>query len=213
MNDTVNLVLGIFTRVAKKEIWEKIPKIETETPVVLRRSARARGAPPDYTGLVDPVLSNALAYKFPTRAKPDVKTLGPLSMSDGHRGSRAQSDRAFLDSLLGMASEEEKKLGGSRKSGKILNGNGAKRGKKTNEGSLNLESLNLDPENIARVVPERIVQVQFFPSSSNKMIVVGDKGGHIGFWGVGKRLTYLYRPHQAPISGISVQQRCLSKVS
>ena len=47
--------------------------------------------------------------------------------------------------------------------------------------SLRLESLRLDPENIARVVPGRITDVLFFPSNSVKMIVAGDKLGNIGF--------------------------------
>ena len=56
------------------------------------------------------------------------------------------------------------------------------------ETSLRLKSLHLDPENIARVVPGRITDVRFFPSTSVKMIAAGNRFGHIGFWNVGQRV-------------------------
>ncbi|RZB81242.1 DNA damage-binding protein cmr1 [Glycine soja] len=101
-------------------------------------------------------------------------------------------------------------LGGT-KGERFLNDANFKEGKKESS-SLRLESLRLDPENIARVVPGRITDVRFFPSNSVKMIVAGDKLENIGFWNVGQSEVHLYCPHQAPISGISIQPHCLSKI-
>lgn len=177
---------------------EKKPK--TETPVVLRRSLRTRGIPPDSKSLdSDSADSNTFTHQSPTKTESSVETYsGPLSMKDAYRGT--DSDRSFLESLVGTITNKEapKQLVAE---------------KRKTEGSLvNLESLSLDPENIARVVPGRITNVRFLPSGSVKMVVVGNKFGDIGFWSVGDSEVFLYHPHQAPISGILVQPHCLSKV-
>ncbi|KAJ1385907.1 WD40/YVTN repeat-like-containing domain superfamily [Sesbania bispinosa] len=192
--------------VTKSYSVEKKPK--TETPVVIRRSLRTRGIAPDSKGLdADFVDSNTLTHKSPAKTEPSVvKTLGPLRMYDAYRGTL--SDRSFLESLVVMANKEAPEQLGSSKGGKFSDANKSKK----NKGSLQVESLSLDPENIARLVPGRITSVQFFPSSSDKMIVAGNKYGDIGFWKVGENDVYLYHPHKAPISGILVQPHCLSKI-
>ncbi|WJX26599.1 hypothetical protein P8452_15499 [Trifolium repens] len=114
------------------------------------------------------------------------------------------SDHSFIESLIGTSNKEfsKEELNGTVKKKKI-------------ESSLDLESLSLYPENIARVVPgrsSRITQVQFLPSNNVKMIVAGCQGGDIGIWNVGQSKVFVYHPHQTIISGISVHPNCLSKI-
>ncbi|KAJ4958543.1 hypothetical protein NE237_025654 [Protea cynaroides] len=83
--------------------------------------------------------------------------------------------------------------------------------------SLNLASLRLRPEYIARVVPGRILNVCFFPTTYRLLVVAGNKFGNVGFWDVDSPAAegngiYLYRPHSAPVSGILIQPYSLSKV-
>ena len=174
---------------------EKKPK--TETPIVIRRSLRTRGIPPDSKGSD----SNTLSSNSPKKIDDFVQNLGPIPMKDAYKGVD-DSDRSFIESLVGMSNKEfsEEKFNGSAKK------------KKKIECSLELESLNLDPENIARVVPGRITQMRFCPSNDVKMVAAGNKFGDIGFWNVGESEIFLYHPHQAPISGILFQPHCLSKV-
>lgn len=86
-------------------------------------------------------------------------------------------------------------------------------GKSKTEGSLELKSLSLNPKNIVRVVPGRMTELQFFPSSDVRMLVASSTIGEIGFWNIGEGTVFLYHPHQSNISGISVHKHCLSKVS
>lgn len=169
---------------------EKKPKIET--PIVIRRSLRTRGIPPDSKGLDLDATSDSNTHKSPTKTEVTITTPGPLSIKDAYKGT--ESDHSFLESLTGMVNDETL-------------------AKLKTEGSLELESLSLDPDNIARLVPGRITQMRFFPSSDVKMVVAGNKFGDIGFWNVGESDVFLFHPHQAPISGILVQPHCLSKVS
>ncbi|CAI8610470.1 unnamed protein product [Vicia faba] len=179
---------------------EKKPKIET--PIVIRRSLRTRGIPPDSNGLdLDATSdSNTSPHNSPNKVENFVQNLGPISIKDAYKGVD-DSDCSFIESLLSMSNKDfsEEKLNGSAK-------------KMKTECSLDLESLSLDPENIARVVPGRITQVRFCPSNDVKMIAVGNKFGDIGFWNVGESGIFLYHPHEAPISGILFQQHCLSKI-
>ncbi|OMO90986.1 hypothetical protein COLO4_18748 [Corchorus olitorius] len=77
--------------------------------------------------------------------------------------------------------------------------------------------MDLKPENVARVFPGRAMLVKFFPCSNMRMIAAGNKSGNIAFWNVdwedenGDGI-YLYRPHEAPISGILIQQHSMSKI-
>ncbi|KAK7347563.1 hypothetical protein VNO80_22098 [Phaseolus coccineus] len=167
---------------------EKKPKTETPIVIRVRRSLRTRGIPPDCGGLD----GDSVCPTTPSEEKPpcDV-SLGPLSMASARES--AHSDSSFIESLMGMAQHD------SVQKGKVVD-------------SLELESLSLDPENIARVTSGRITNVTFFPSSSVRMLAVGNKYGNIGFWNVGDNEVHLYRPHQAPISGILIQPHCYSKI-
>lgn len=190
---------------------EKKPK--TETPIVIRRSLRTRGIPPDSKGL-DGDTVNFSPTK--TEIEPSNVNLGPLSLDDARESTH--SDSAFVELLSCLAQKEAQaqapdsirgKLR-SGKSGRLLNDAGVK--KEEMETSPRLESLYLDPDNIAKVVPGRITSVRFFPSSSVKMIAAGNKFGNVGFWNVGESEVHLYHPHRAHISGILIQPHCYSKV-
>lgn len=178
-----------ITRVETKSYRAKSEKKrKTETPIVIRRSLRTRGIPPDCAGLD----GDSVVPTTPPKEKPPSDgSLGPLSMASARES--AQSDSSFLESLMGMTQD------GSVQKGKVGD-------------SLELDSLSLDSENIARLVPGRITNVTFFPSSSVRMIAAGNKYGNIGFWNMGENEIHLYRPHKAPISGILIQPHCYSKV-
>ncbi|OMO92507.1 hypothetical protein COLO4_17524 [Corchorus olitorius] len=83
-----------------------------------------------------------------------------------------------------------------------------------------LESMDLKPEDVARVLPtpRQATLVKFFPCSNMRMIAAGNTYGNIAFWNVDCDSengdgNYLYRPHEALISGISIQQHSMSKAS
>ncbi|MED6180833.1 hypothetical protein PIB30_013916 [Stylosanthes scabra] len=164
---------------------EKKPK--SETPVVIRHSLRTKGIPPDCKGL---------HHTSPAKTKRSPKTLGPLHMSDAYTGDD-DSDRPFVESIVGMAKKE-----------------GELDGRDELRGSLEIGSMDLDPKNKARVVSGRITAMRFIPSISVKMVVAGSEFGNLGFWNIGddEGRVYLYHPHPSPISGILVHPYCLSKI-
>jgi len=118
-------------------------------------------------------------------------------MKDAYKGTH--SDRSFIESLADSSMSNKEQVNGTAKNKKI-------------ECSLELESLSLDRKNIARVVPDSITHMRFLPSNDFKMVVAGNRVGDIGFWNVGESEVFVYHPHQASISGISIHPHCLSKV-
>ncbi|KAL8502571.1 hypothetical protein ACS0TY_021637 [Phlomoides rotata] len=83
--------------------------------------------------------------------------------------------------------------------------------------SIDVEALQLKSENIARVVPEKIMSLRIFPTLDMQMIAVGNKFGDIGFWNVnGKQEDgdgiFLYHPHTAPVSGFVINPFSISKM-
>ncbi|KAL2338484.1 hypothetical protein Fmac_012930 [Flemingia macrophylla] len=183
-------------RVGTKSYVAKV-KPKPETPIVIRRSLRTRGIPPDSKGLEGDTVDSVAT---PVETEPSVVNSGPLSMADARESTH--SDAAFVQSLMGLAQEAQKL--GIGKGASLLNND--------SPSPLGLESLYLDPENIARLVPGRITSVRFFPSATVKVVAAGSKFGNVGFWSVGESEVHLYRPHRAPISGILVQPHCYSKI-
>lgn len=185
---------------------EKKPK--TQSPIVIRRSLRTRGMPPEYSdfkALEDTVEATPMAAKSSTQSNPSPRTVGPLSSRDAYRGTG--SDKLLIERILGVSKKPHEEFGDE-------NGGDSIKGVCDR---LELGSLSLNPENIARVVPGRIMNVRFLPCSNSRMIVVGNKFGDVGFWDVDSSMDkedgiYLYHPHPGPISGISIQRQCLSKV-
>ncbi|XP_062010545.1 uncharacterized protein LOC133726921 [Rosa rugosa] len=198
-------------RVDTKPYSEKQRK--TRDPTVIRRSLRTRGLPPKGLGGDDP---KALCRK-----------LGPLSMRDVYSGV---SDRALIEAIMGVEKkpqlglEVKGEFGGckeERSSGAftLVGGVSCDLSKKLGgaESDLKVESLTLNEENVARVVPGNVMNVRFFPSTSLRMVVVGDMAGNVGFWNVDSKEgeeggICMYRPHSGPISGISIHQDCMSKI-
>ncbi|PIA45701.1 hypothetical protein AQUCO_01600141v1 [Aquilegia coerulea] len=177
---------------------DKKPK--SETPVIMRRSLRTRGLPPDPStakGLEDDQMPAPLKTPSTIPSKVPIARLGPLSFEEAYIGD--SYDRVLIDSVMDML--DNTSLG---KKGLVGSG-----------GSFDLDSMVLKEENIARVMPGKILHLRFFPCDDRSMIVAGNKFGNIVFWDVdseGSDGIYLYQPHTAPISGISIQPFNLSKV-
>ncbi|XP_071699168.1 uncharacterized protein [Rutidosis leptorrhynchoides] len=77
--------------------------------------------------------------------------------------------------------------------------------------------MELEEENIARLVPKRILSVKFFQSEHMRMVVVGNSHGDLGFWNVDSDNEegdgiYKYHPHFAPVSSIVIQPFSLNKI-
>ncbi|XP_031257972.1 WD repeat-containing protein 76-like [Pistacia vera] len=256
-------------------------KVKSETPVVIRRSLRTRGMPPDSKGLTDDFAhsdnKNSKSFSLEESSSPDLEessspdVSGPISFKDAYADrSESGSDRPLIDAILIVAKQHhgglieekadrvldiEKKprvavcvkpecdenlsekcdLGslvkdfdGSKACKDEFSGKhdacssdlmkGVVKTEKSEHGSpVDLGSLTLKPNNIARIMPGRILIAKFFPSNDMRMIMAGNKYGNVGFWNLnpmqeGEDGIYLYRTHTGPISGIEVQQSCLSKI-
>ncbi|GMN47173.1 hypothetical protein TIFTF001_016351 [Ficus carica] len=91
--------------------------------------------------------------------------------------------------------------------------------KKVEGDSFDLCCMTVKPENVARILPDRITHIKFFPRSSSRIIVAGNKLGDVGFWNLDHRRDggtedgiYMYHAHSGSVSGISIHKHCLSKV-
>ncbi|XP_022731506.1 WD repeat-containing protein 76-like isoform X2 [Durio zibethinus] len=252
-----------------------VKKPKTETPIVIRRSLRTRGMPPDTKGLADDFCENF--EKTPKSVSPlkpqSPRVLGPISMRDAFSGDEMESNQVLVETILSIAKKtqvgvsakeefagvkdaKEENLSDFNEKGKPvscerevlecpvkeeklkeeLNENLSGKSKLVScglvegvvkseylDGSVKiekidpwLESMDLKPENVARLLPGRIMVVKFFPCSSMRMIAAGNKFGNIAFWNVDcedeqEDGIYLYRPHTAPVSGILIQQYSMSK--
>nr|XP_043619568.1 WD repeat-containing protein 76-like [Erigeron canadensis] len=168
-------------------------KVRSETPIVIRRSLRAQGKAPKKL----PKLKSQVIPNEPPRE------LFPISMRDAITSS--ESDEALVSKILSVC----------KKSG-LENGDYGKK-KFRVMASIDLDSMELVPENIARVVPKRIVSVKFFPSADMSMVAVGNNLGDVGFWNVDSEDKdgdgiYIYHPHSAPVSAIVIQPFSLNKI-
>ena len=161
----------------------------TQTPIETRRSLRAQGMPSDDTVKA---ISQSNSNTSP------MLDLGPLSRRDAYRG--IASDKLLMERILGFLKKPHEEFGfngGDSIKGVCESGTGS---------SLELNSLSLNPENVARVVLENIV--------------VGNNFGNVGFWDVDSSIDdeeeddglHLYDPHHGVISGISIHQHSFSKV-
>ncbi|KAL5698782.1 hypothetical protein ACHQM5_029773 [Ranunculus cassubicifolius] len=171
---------------------QKKPK--TETPIVIRRSLRTQGIAPDAKGIQD--YSTRSFVKSQQRSY--LQKLEPFSMEEAYLGD--SSDRSLIDTINDIS--DNTPLGSFEKRGSE---------------SVDLGSMVLKQENIARVMQGRILQVTFFPCMDRSMIVAGNKFGDVVFWNAdheegGGDGIYLYRAYEAPISGISIKPFSMSKV-
>lgn len=180
-------------------------KAKSETPIVIRRSLRTQGKKPDSPGLADDFNESPKKQTtLKSQVTPDksARELKPLLMRDVRVSS--ELDEPFVRKILSVSKDSPS--------------NGAKNGVGMRvTASIDLESMELMPENIARVVPNRILSVKFFPSADMRMVVVGNKFGDVGFWNIDSETEdgdgiYMYRPHPAPVSSICIQPFSMNKV-
>ncbi|OMO74733.1 hypothetical protein CCACVL1_16492 [Corchorus capsularis] len=183
----------------------KKPKIEAS--VVIRQSLRTRGMPPDSKGLGNNFCENSDKIPKSEKQWPRTLPLGSLSMSDAFCGDNMESNKLLIETVLSVKGMVQ-----------IENLDGSVGIEKSDTW---LESMDLKPEDVARVLPtpSPATLVKFFPCSNMRMIAAGNTYGNIAFWNVDCDSengdgdgNYLYRPHEAPISGISIQQHSLSKI-
>ncbi|KAK9741105.1 hypothetical protein RND81_03G082000 [Saponaria officinalis] len=198
-----------------KQSSEKMKK--SEEPVVIRRSLRSQGIPPDSKGL--PMDSNeSLVNPSKKTIKLSYAVTGPVSMKDAYCLEEG-SYRAIIDKFTNITNSQSDDVGKS-KTKSVTNGvpKPFSKVERVNlDEPLDVNSLNLDSENIARVVPGRIYCVRFIPTTDMTMVVAGSKYGHLGFWDVkpekeDEDVIHLYQPHASPISGIYVHPFSSSKV-
>ncbi|XP_059304230.1 uncharacterized protein LOC132056165 [Lycium ferocissimum] len=185
-------------------------KQKSKSPVVLRRSLRTKGIPPDSStaggikddsdDLPDRIAPNK--YSQPAPKKSPREPI-PISMRDAYSGDFDVSNQRLIETIKDF-------------SHKIDDGDDRIEKRKAS-GTVHLESLRLEPDNIARVVPGRILNVRFFPTNNVRMVAVGNKFGNIGFWNVDAPQEdgdgiYLYHPHSGPVSGIVMDPFSASKM-
>ncbi|KAI3782013.1 hypothetical protein L2E82_12044 [Cichorium intybus] len=183
-------------------------KAKSETPAVIRRSLRTQGKKPDSPGLTDDFNETPKKQTSPkSQVTPDksARELKPLSMRDVSVSS--EPDEPLVKKILSLSVSKQSPSKGPKKAiGFRI------------RASIDLDSMELMPENIARVVPGRILSVKFFPSTDIRMVVVGNKFGDLGFWNVDSETEdsdgiYMYRPHPAPISSICIQPFSMNKIT
>ncbi|CAL9075219.1 unnamed protein product [Musa textilis] len=150
----------------KKE-EKKTKKPRLGTPVVVRRSLRHRGLPPDLSVPTDHPSHNAPPVDdLPTG--PDCKP-GPLLIGEALVEGLKPFDGHLIEAILNASDRSGLDLGKGDKG----------------EGSLDPKrDLRLTAQNVRKILDGRILTVQFLPFGDRTVIVTGDKLGNVGFWDV-----------------------------
>ncbi|XP_071699170.1 uncharacterized protein [Rutidosis leptorrhynchoides] len=193
---------------AKAYIISPNKKVKTETTIVIRRSLRRQGKSPDSAGLLDFKLNIRKLTTLNSKIIPNKspRELVPITMSDASTCS--VSSESLVNKILSVCKKsqfkEEDDDGDCVKKSRV-------------RASIELDSMKLAPENIARVVPGSILSVKFFPSEDMRMLVVGNNCGDVGFWNVDSDNEdgdgiYTYHPHPASVSSIVIQPFSLNKI-
>lgn len=166
------------------------PEPEPRTPVVPRRSLRTRGIPPPSSSSAGDDVNDVSQSPPPPSLS---RKPGPLLTRDAFVAARPSDSDSFLIAAIAGSSA------------------GSEPGPAMETGFDPMSELVLRPENVAKVVKERILSVRFLPFVDRAVVAVGNKIGNVGFWDVkfsnsegdGNGI-YVYHPHSAPVSGISV---------
>ncbi|CAH2046735.1 unnamed protein product [Thlaspi arvense] len=151
-------LLSAATKPYKKKNQQKKKK-EPEAPIVTRQSLRTRGLTPDSDGLPDGFSDCPKGTVIPSYVS--LRVLAPLPLDDSHT--------QFVDTISGIA--RKPKFDDSI----VKNEDGDD---DSPMGRFDLRSLCLEPENVRRVHPERIIVVKFLPCDDVKLIAAGDKDGN-----------------------------------
>lgn len=153
-----------------------------------------------------------------SNSAPNVSTRkqGPIGMHDSYTGDDGLDDK-LLEIVKGCTREVVLNEIASVSCDSIDNFEGCETSQIGKKPWGHVEELELKPENIARVVPGRIMSLRFFPTREMQMVAVGNKFGDIGFWHVNGMEEdgngiYLYHPHAGPVSGIVIDPFSISKV-
>ncbi|RWW10984.1 hypothetical protein GW17_00025439 [Ensete ventricosum] len=182
----------------KKKEDKKNKKPRLGTPVVVRRSLRHRGLPPNLSVPTDHPSDHAPPVDhLPTG--PDYKP-GPLLIGEALVEGLEPFDRHLIEAILNASDRSGLDLATGEKG----------------EGSLDPKrDLMLRAENVRKILDGRILTVRFLPFGDRTVVVTGDKLGNVGFWDVDTEEgdgVYVYAPHSAPVSGISIHPFSSAKV-
>ncbi|CAH9103339.1 unnamed protein product [Cuscuta europaea] len=203
-------------RVQKKSFkLSPMKKPKNEAPTVLRRSLRTLGKPPDAStagGLGHDFVESKIGNKLEQEDSLSklLSEAVPITMKDAYQGVTTDSNEQLIENIKSLS----RKPKSDEKADQDPNFCDLKKMSRPSC-SVDIDSLRLKPENIARVVPGRILSVKFFPTTEMRMVVVGNKFGNIGFWnadakdGVG---IYVYQTHSGPVSGIVIEPFTKSKM-
>ncbi|KAG0454516.1 hypothetical protein HPP92_023808 [Vanilla planifolia] len=184
---------------------KKLKHSPPRSPVVIRRSLRTRGLPP--TAASGNPHDSSQVQPFQSPNLPPACKLEQMGTRDAFVLEGPATDRPLLNAILESAAA-----------------GGGMEVRSDHFGDCRFDprsSMELKPENVARVVSERILCVQFLPCSNRTVVVVGNKIGNLGFWdvdfGEGEEHgdgngIYIYAAHSAPISGISVHPFSMTKI-
>ncbi|KAL1198612.1 Protein DAMAGED DNA-BINDING 2 [Cardamine amara subsp. amara] len=139
--------------------------------------------------------SAGLPYQSSHCPKPRRKSLAPVPFDVAYEGENSHTQ--FVDSLLSCNVVVNREDPDSVEFG--------------------LESLSLEPHNVARVVPGKILVAKFLPCENVKMVAAGDVRGSVGFWNLDSENEeddgiYLFSPHTASVSSLVFQQNSFSRV-
>lgn len=190
---------------------KKLKNSPPRSPLVIRRSLRTRGLPPNHSGHPSSP-TDSLAFSSSPKAKlspSPARKREQIHINDAFLGESAASDRPLINAILAATAASGDADGGYRSN---LSGDC-----KFDPRYL----MMLKSENVAKVLPERILSVQFLPTANRTVVAVGNKLGNVGFWdldfGDGDKNEvnngiYVYAPHSAPVSGISIHPSNMSKV-
>ncbi|KAG6529773.1 hypothetical protein ZIOFF_011989 [Zingiber officinale] len=147
-----------------KKAEKSAKKPRAQDPVVVRRSLRHRGLPPELTQ----------PKSEPTQPESESPSDFPakreqLLIGDAFVDRSESSDRNLVGAILSASERASLELAKEKEVGGLFD---PKR------------DLMLREENVKRVVGGRIVSVRFLPFWDRTVIMAGDKLGNLGFWDV-----------------------------
>ncbi|XP_010472887.1 PREDICTED: WD repeat-containing protein 76-like [Camelina sativa] len=222
-NDEMMAALNVRAKasllVAPTKSTREDVKKSTKPTTVIRESKRTRGLTPDSAGL-------PFNHKRTHNTRPLHKASStPMPFDVAYEGED-DSLTQFVDTLLGII---------SRGTGAVKDDNESPppmvmRSRTSSIGVVNnrdeadlptgfdLESLSLEPHNVARVVPGRVLVAKFLPCLDVKMIAAGGAHGSVGFWNLDCQGDddddgiYLFTPHTNVVTSLVFQQNSFYRV-